>query len=271
MSTDHRRYTSGSPYEPRIGFCRALRTGDRILVAGTAPLGPDGVLVGPDDPHTQMRRCLEVVANALAALGGRLTDVVRTRVYLTRRDDHEAVARAHGEIFGAIRPVSTFVVVAGLLDPAWRVEVEAEAVLPPTRPPGYLDEARLDEVEAVWAERPRGGPARPRADRVEGLAWRGAAGRPLALLTLLRDGDVAEVVTLDALPPARGQGSLLLAAAEPTLARRGIERLRVLLTSDQLRPLAFFRRHGYRLTDVQLAADQRDTWTLEKRIHPPSD
>lgn len=120
---------SGSPYESSIGFSRALRAGNRILVAGTAPIWPDGSC--PDDPERQADRCLEIITHALAQCGARPEDVVRTRLYLTNRQDAAAVGRSHGRLFGRIRPVSTMIVVAGLLDPRWKVEIEAEAVLPP--------------------------------------------------------------------------------------------------------------------------------------------
>jgi enamine deaminase RidA (YjgF/YER057c/UK114 family) len=121
-----RRVSSASPYEPTVGYCRALRVGDRISVSGTAPIGDDGEPFAPGDPEAQMRRCLEVAGRAVEELGGTLQQAVRTRMYLTRREDWEAVARAHGEVFGPVRPVATAVVVAGLVDPAWLVEVEVE-------------------------------------------------------------------------------------------------------------------------------------------------
>ena len=119
-----RRVSSGSPFEPTIGFSRAIRVGDRILVSGTGPVGADDA-----DPAAQMRRCIEIVAAALADLGATLDDVVRTRMYLTDASDWEAVGRVHGEAFATARPAATMVVVAGLLDPRWTVEMEAEALL----------------------------------------------------------------------------------------------------------------------------------------------
>lgn len=126
-----RRHFSASPYEHQFGYCRALRTGDRILVAGTAPIGPKGATAAPGDPFGQAWRCLQIIEEAVEALGGRMEHVVRTRIYLTRREDWSVVARAHGQIFGAIQPVTTLVVVGGLLDPDWLVEIEAEAVVMP--------------------------------------------------------------------------------------------------------------------------------------------
>lgn len=120
---------SGSPFEASIGFSRAVRIGDRVAVSGTAPIAEDGSPAAPGDAYAQTRRCLDIIAAALERAGARLEDVQRTRVYLTDRTVWEAVARAHGEVFGAIRPASTFVVVAALLDPAWLVEIEAEAVI----------------------------------------------------------------------------------------------------------------------------------------------
>jgi enamine deaminase RidA (YjgF/YER057c/UK114 family) len=121
------RVSSGSPFEPTIGFSRAVRAGDRIMVSGTAPVWPDGE-VDPD-VATQMRRCLEIVTDALAALGAGTADVVRTRTYLVDAEDWPEVGRIHGEVFGDVRPASTMVVVAALLDPRWKVEVEADAVI----------------------------------------------------------------------------------------------------------------------------------------------
>ena len=121
---------SGSPYEQTIGFSRAVRVGapgDLVAVSGTAPVWPDGS-VDPD-PAVQARRCLEIALGALAELGGRVEDVVRTRQYVVSADDADAVGAVHGEVFGEVRPASTMVVVAGLLDPRWRYEVEVDAVL----------------------------------------------------------------------------------------------------------------------------------------------
>jgi enamine deaminase RidA (YjgF/YER057c/UK114 family) len=122
-----RNISSGSPYEPRYGFSRAVRIDDRVLVAGTAPIWPDGS-VDPD-PGAQTRRCLEIMLAALAEAGGRREDVVRTRTFITDPALADAVGEAHGEVFGEIRPASTMVVVAALLDPRWVVETELEAVL----------------------------------------------------------------------------------------------------------------------------------------------
>lgn len=120
--------SSGSPFEGRYGFSRAVRIGDRVLVAGTAPIWPDD-FVDPD-PATQARRCLEIMLEALKEAGGAADDVVRTRMFITDAGIADAVGQAHGEIFGEIRPAATMVVVEGLLDPRWLVETELEAMLP---------------------------------------------------------------------------------------------------------------------------------------------
>lgn len=124
------RVSSGSSYEPVIGFSRAVKVGRTIAVSGTAPIGIDGRTVGAGDPAAQTRRCLEIIIAAIEQLGGSARDVIRTRTYITRVEDWEQIGRAHGEFFADIRPASTMVKVAGLLDPDWLVEIEADAVLP---------------------------------------------------------------------------------------------------------------------------------------------
>ncbi len=119
---------SGSPYEPTIGFTRAVRVGSRVLVSGTCPVCPDGTC--PEDAEAQARRALSIIAAALTELGAGPEHVVRTRMYLTDAGDCEAVGRAHAAVFAEHPPAATMVVVAGLLDPRWRVEIEAEAQLP---------------------------------------------------------------------------------------------------------------------------------------------
>ena len=125
--TDRLRVASGSAYEPVIGFSRAIRVGDRVLVSGTAPIWPDGSC--DPDPEVQAARCLEIIVAALAEAGAGPSDVVRTRTYLVDPADWEAVGRAHGAVFAEVRPASTMVVIVGMLDPRWRVEIEAEAVV----------------------------------------------------------------------------------------------------------------------------------------------
>nr|WP_227340452.1 RidA family protein [Sphingopyxis sp. P8] len=125
---ERNRLASASPFEPLYGFSRAVRVGE---VAGTAPIEPDGSsTVG--DAGVQAARCLEIIANALATLGGSPADVVRTRMYITDAADADLVGRAHGAMFGNLRPAATMVVVAGLLRPEWKVEIEAEAILEKT-------------------------------------------------------------------------------------------------------------------------------------------
>ncbi len=112
-----------------MGYCRAVRVGSHVFVAGTAPQWPDGTVA--ESVADQARRCFEIIAAALAEAGSGLDDVVRTRVFLVDAGDFEAVAAVHGELFAEIRPVNTTLVVAGLLDPRWRLEVEVEAVVSP--------------------------------------------------------------------------------------------------------------------------------------------
>lgn len=120
---------SGSPYEPVIGFSRAVRIGNTIAISGTAPMGPDGKTAGAGDVAAQVRRCCAIAAEVLAKAGASLSDVLRTRMYLVNAADWEKAGRAHGETFGDIRPASTMVVVKALLDPDWLVEMEFDAVI----------------------------------------------------------------------------------------------------------------------------------------------
>ena len=121
--------SSGSPYEPKVGLSRAVRVGPFISVAGTAPIGADGQTVGVGDPAAQARRCLEIIAAALEKAGGSLQHVIRTRILLTRIDDWQAVAAVHGEFFRDIRPANTIMQISRFIDPAWLVEIEADAVI----------------------------------------------------------------------------------------------------------------------------------------------
>ncbi len=126
---EHRHVSSGSPFEPKIGFSRAVRAGERVCVSGTGPIWDDGSF--DDDAGAQARRCLEIIVAALEGLGTSADDVVRTRIYLTDAADIDAVGPVHAEFFGTARPAATAVVVSGLLDPRWKVEIEAEAMLGP--------------------------------------------------------------------------------------------------------------------------------------------
>src|ERR1700691_223646 len=127
---ERQRISSGSPFEPTIRFSRAVRGGGRVPALRT---GPVAVLPGdrcPEGAGAQARRCFEIIGAALAEAGASLDDVVRTRMYITSPDDADAVGAAHAEFLGQACPAATMVIVAGLLDPAWKVEIEAEAVLP---------------------------------------------------------------------------------------------------------------------------------------------
>ena len=123
-----RLVSSGSPFEPRIGFSRAVRVGRSVAVSGTAPIAPDGTVACPGDLYGQTKRCLEIVARAVADAGLSLGSVVRTRVMVTDISRWEEAARAHGEVFGEIKPANTFVEVKGFINPAWLVEIEVDCV-----------------------------------------------------------------------------------------------------------------------------------------------
>jgi enamine deaminase RidA (YjgF/YER057c/UK114 family) len=122
-----RRITSGSPFEPVMGFSRAVRVGQHVFVAGTAPVMPDGS-DPPPDAFGQTQRCLEIIVTALREAGAEPQHVVRTRIFATSPDFFEEVARAHGAVFGDVRPACTYVI-TNLIDPRWLVEIEAEALI----------------------------------------------------------------------------------------------------------------------------------------------
>ena len=176
MSHTRRNVSSGSPFEPRVGMSRAVRLGPVVSVAGTAPIGPDGRTVGQGDPAAQARRCLEIIHGALQQAGATLQDVVRTRILLTRIEDWDAVAAAHGEVFRDIRPANTIMQVSRFIDPEWLVEIEADAVVGPegfdtaiadyyertpeearlSQGPFQLEEARTRELIQRFAAPPPG-------------------------------------------------------------------------------------------------------------------
>jgi enamine deaminase RidA (YjgF/YER057c/UK114 family) len=125
---ERRLVSSGSPYEPKIGFSRAVRDGRHVFVAGTCAVMPDGG-DPPSDAYGQAKRCLEIIVAALEQAGASPRNVVRTRTFLSDVADADEVGRAHGEVFRDVRPASTMLVVSGFLDPRWVVEIEADALL----------------------------------------------------------------------------------------------------------------------------------------------
>jgi enamine deaminase RidA (YjgF/YER057c/UK114 family) len=125
--TGRRRVSSGSPYEARYGYSRAIAVGDSCWIAGTTDAGPDGTTLHPDDAAAQARAAFGIAIRALREAGFTIEDVVRTRMYVVRAADATAVAEVNGELFGKVRPASTLVTVAGLIEPSVLVEVELEA------------------------------------------------------------------------------------------------------------------------------------------------
>jgi enamine deaminase RidA (YjgF/YER057c/UK114 family) len=134
-----RLISSGSPYEPRVGFSRAVRVGNHIAIGGTAPIGPDGKTVAPGDPAGQTKRCIQIIQQALQDAGARLEDVVRGRILLKHIGDWEAVAKVKGEYFADIRPVDTIMQISTFIDPEWLLEIEVDAIVEENSSDGISD------------------------------------------------------------------------------------------------------------------------------------
>jgi enamine deaminase RidA (YjgF/YER057c/UK114 family) len=132
---ERQRISSGLPYELIVGYSRAVRVDNMVFVSGTAPLNADGTCA--PDVATQLRRCFEIIEKAMMEAGGSLADITRTRIYLTDRSDAHVVEKIHGELFAEIRPANTMLVVSGLMNPQWKIEVEVDAVI------GTRDRERL--------------------------------------------------------------------------------------------------------------------------------
>lgn len=130
---DRRRISSGGPWEAVVGYSRAVRVGRHVYVSGTTAVGPDGKLVGAGDPTAQTRQAFAVIEKALQAAGARLSDVVRTRFFVTDISRWEEYTRVHRELFGRTRPAATMVEVTRLLEPGMMVEIEVDAVIPSRR------------------------------------------------------------------------------------------------------------------------------------------
>jgi enamine deaminase RidA (YjgF/YER057c/UK114 family) len=127
---DRRLISSGSPFEPKIGFSRAVRVGPHIAVSGTVSLAADGSVVCPGDLYGQTKRCLEIIEKAVNDAGGKREHIVRTRLFLKEMSNWQEAGRAHGEFFKDIRPASTMIQIVQAIDPAWLVEIEADAIVP---------------------------------------------------------------------------------------------------------------------------------------------
>jgi enamine deaminase RidA (YjgF/YER057c/UK114 family) len=129
MTTNRKNISSGGPWEDMIGYSRAVRVGDQVFVAGTTAVGADGAVVGVGDPYAQTIQALQTIKIALERAGATISDVVRTRMFVTDMSNWELIGRAHGEFFRDIRPAATMVEVSRLIDPAMLVEIEADAII----------------------------------------------------------------------------------------------------------------------------------------------
>ena len=127
---DRKLISSGSTFEPAIGFSRAVRVGPHIAVSGTAPLAPGGGTASPGDLYAQTKRCLDIIEKAVNDAGGRREHIVRTRMFLKDMKNWQEAGRAHGEFFKDIRPASTMIQIVQAIDPSWLIEIEADAIVP---------------------------------------------------------------------------------------------------------------------------------------------
>ena len=132
MSEARVNLDTGTPWEPIVGYSRAVRVGAQVFVSGTTATAADGTIVGDGDAYAQAQQCLANISFALARLGARMEDVVRTRLFVTDIDRWQEIARAHGEVFGAIRPACSMLEVKRLIDPRMLLEIEADAIISPT-------------------------------------------------------------------------------------------------------------------------------------------
>jgi enamine deaminase RidA (YjgF/YER057c/UK114 family)/N-acetylglutamate synthase-like GNAT family acetyltransferase len=246
------RIYSGSPYEPQAGFCRALRTGDRIVVAGTAPISDDGSNAGVGDVAAQASRCFQIAIDAVRELGGHPADVVRTRIFLVDGNDFDKVSVVHGEFFAPHPPVATAVVVAGLLDPEWQVEIEVEAEV-------RTHVRALNTADRNWIRRNSeelfGAPvvisrgvAHPVANLDGFVAYKGQKRVGLATYKMMEAE--CELVTLDAFQPRDGVGSVLMDAVVKLARGENCQRLWLITTNDNLDALRFYQRRGMRISAV---------------------
>ena len=128
-STGRQRYSTGTPWEPKVGYSRAVRAGNHVMVSGTTAAEPDGSIYGGDDAYLQAKRCFEIIARALEEAGASMDDVVRTRMFVTDITRWEDISRAHGEWFRDVKPASTMVEVQALMTPSMLIEVEVDAVV----------------------------------------------------------------------------------------------------------------------------------------------
>lgn len=126
---DRQRVYSGSPWEQKVGYCRAIRVGSHVFVTGTTAVGPDGQVVAPGDGYLQAKRCFEIIEKALGELGASLRDVVRTRLFVTDISRWQDYGRAHHEVFAEHHPATTMVEVRALIDPAMLIEIEADVLI----------------------------------------------------------------------------------------------------------------------------------------------
>lgn len=126
---ERKNVTYGQPLETEIGFSRAVRIGNIIAVTGTAPIAPDGSVHAPGNMYEQTKRCFAIIQDVIALAGGKMEDVIRTRVFLTKMDQWKEAAKAHGEVFSEIKPACTFVEVSRLINPEWLVEIEVDCVV----------------------------------------------------------------------------------------------------------------------------------------------
>lgn len=249
------RYASGTPWEPLVGYSRAVRSGELVYITGTTATDQEGKLVGAGDPYAQAKQALQNIERALNAVGARLEDVVRTRIYVIDIEAHwREIGRAHSEYFKEILPATSMIEVRKLIDPQMLVEIEADAYCAPPRGARFV--AAIKDEDRPWLSKilreAFGTPEIVRkrqkldASQLQGFIAH-LGGQPAGAATYQITQEECELVTLQSLSEGKGVGELLLNAVKENARAHGCKRLWLITTNDNLEALRFYQKRGFAL------------------------